>query len=84
MLSLLAGMAGYAHFEHLSWLDAFLNSTMLMGGVGPVDAPKTDGGKLFAGLYALYAGLIFLIGAGVIFTPVIHRMLHRFYWDEDG
>lgn len=84
VLSLLAGMAGYVHFEHLSWLDAFLNSAMLMGGMGPVDAPKTEYGKLFAGLYALYAGLIFLIGAGVIFTPVIHRMLHTFHWDQDG
>lgn len=84
VLSLLAGLAGYAHFERLSWLDAFLNSAMLMDGMGPVDAPKTDGGKLFAGLYALYASLIFLFAAGVIFTPVSHRMLHKFYWDEDG
>lgn len=84
VLSLLAGMAGYAHFERLSWLDAFLNSAMLMGGMGPVDPPKTDGGKLFAGLYALYAGLVFLIAAGVIFTPLIHRMLHKFHWDQDG
>lgn len=84
VLSLLAGMAGYAHFEHPNWPDAFLNSAMLMGGMGPVDVPKTENGKLFAGLYALYAGLIFLIGAGVIFTPVIHRMLHKFHWDQDG
>lgn len=84
LLSLLAGMAGYAYFEHLNWLDAFLNSAMLMGGMGPVDPPKTDGGKLFAGLYAPYAGLVFLIGAGVIFTPLIHRMLHKFHWDSRG
>ena len=84
VLSLLAGMAGYAHFEHLSSLDAFLNSAMPMGGMGPVDPPKTDGGKLFAGLYALYAGLVFLIAAGVIFTPLIHRMLHKFHWDQDA
>ena len=83
-LSLLAGMTGYVCFEHLGWLDAFLNAAMLMGGMGPVDAPKTDGGKLFAGLYALYAGLVFLIAAGVIFTPVIHRMLHKFHWGKDG
>ena len=79
-----AGMAGYAHFEHLNWPDAFLNSAMRVSGMGPVDAPKTENGKLFAGLYALYAGLISLIGAGVIFTPVIHRMLHKFHWDQDG
>ena len=56
---------------------------MLMGGMGPVDAPRTDGGKLFAGLYALYSGLVFLIGAGVIFAPVVHRVLHKFHWEQE-
>jgi len=51
--SLLLGMAGYAHYEHLAWHDAFLNAAMLLGGMGPVESPLTDGGKLFAGLYAL-------------------------------
>src|SRR5437016_10279456 len=55
LVSLAAGMAGYAYFERLGWIDAFLNSAMLLGGMGPVDAPKTPGGKLFAGCYALYA-----------------------------
>jgi len=80
--SLLAGMAGYSYFEHLSWRDAFLNSAMLLGGMGPVDAPQTAGGKLFAGLYALYAGLVFLVVLAIIFTPFIHRLLHTFHWDE--
>ena len=84
LASLLLGMAGYKHFEQqLSWLDAFLNSAMLLGGMGPVDDPRTDGGKLFAGLYALYAGLVFLIGAGVIFTPILHRVMHKFHWEQD-
>ena len=82
-VSLLFGMAGYAHFEGLAWRDAFLNSAMLMGGMGPVDAPKTPGGKVFAGLYALYCGLVFLLAAGVVFAPLLHRLLHRFHW-EDG
>jgi hypothetical protein len=56
---------------------------MLMGGMGPVDAPRTDGGKLFAGLYALYSGLVFLIGAGVVFAPVVHRVLHKFHWEQE-
>lgn len=77
-VSLLAGMAGYAWFEGLGWRDAFLNSAMLLGGMGPVDAPRTPGGKVFAGLYALYCGLVFLVCAGIIVTPVIHRLLHRF------
>lgn len=50
--SLLIGMAGYGYFEDLAWRDAFLNSAMLLGGMGPVDAPRTDGGKVFAGVYA--------------------------------
>src|SRR5512139_237818 len=66
--SLLLGMTGYAYFEHLAWRDAFLNSAMLLGGMGPVDAPRTDGGKVFAGLYALYAGLGFLVAAGLVFA----------------
>jgi hypothetical protein len=83
--SLALGMAGYAHFEGLSWLDAFLNAAMLLGGMGPVDPPQTDGGKLFAGLYALYAGLAFLVLAGIVLAPVVHRILHRFHWtDEKG
>lgn len=80
--SLALGMLGYAYFEHLSWLDAFLNAAMLLGGMGPVDAPRTAGGKLFAGLYALYAGLMFIVTAALVFTPILHRLLHRFHWSE--
>lgn len=81
--SLLLGMAGYSYFEDLAWRDAFLNSAMLLGGMGPVDAPKTDGGKVFAGLYALYAGLVFIVAASLVFVPVLHRLLHKFHWDEE-
>jgi len=83
LLSLMLGMAGYEYFEQLQWRDAFLNAAMLMGGMGPVDAPRTDGGKLFAGFYALYAGLVFLVAAGLVFTPVMHRVLHKFHWEQD-
>lgn len=81
-LSLGIGMAGYEYYESLSWRDAFLNAAMLLGGMGPVNAPATSGGKLFAGLYALYAGLVFLIVAGLLLAPVVHRILHRFHWEE--
>jgi len=80
--SLLIGMVGYGYFEDLAWRDGFLNSAMLLGGMGPVDAPKTDGGKIFAGLYALYAGLVFILAAGLVFLPVLHRLLHKLHWDE--
>ena len=79
MGSIVLGMIGYASFENLAWRDAFLNSAMLLGGMGPVDAPKTDGGKVFAGLYALYAGLVFIVVAGIVSAPVLHRVLHRFH-----
>ena len=80
--SLLVGMLGYHLFEHLHWLDAFLNAAMLLGGMGPVDPPKTGAGKLFAGCYALYAGLVFITVAAILGTPIFHRLLHHFHADE--
>jgi hypothetical protein len=80
--SLLIGMAGYGYYEALDWRSAFLNAAMLLGGMGPVDAPRTPGGKLFAGLFALYAGLVFLITAGLLFAPLLHRLMHKFHWSE--
>jgi hypothetical protein len=77
--SLGAGMLGYRGFEHLSWIDAFLNSAMLLGGMGPVNAPISNAGKLFAGLYALYCGLLVILVAGIVLAPVAHRFLHRFH-----
>lgn len=82
-VSLAGGMAGYMALEDLSALDAFLNASMLLGGMGPVNTPKSDPGKLFAGCYALYAGLVFIVTAALIFTPVIHRVLHQFHWDDE-
>ncbi len=85
LLSLGAGMAGYARFERLGWTDAFLNAAMLMGGMGPVDVPRTEPGKIFAGLYALYCGLVLLVAAGIVAAPLFHRLIHRFHWiDESG
>ncbi len=63
-------------------MDAFLNSAMLLGGMGPVNLPQTEGGKLFAGIYALYAGLVFIVTAALVFTPILHRVIHHFHWDE--
>ena len=82
--SLLIGMWGYSHYEHLDWRDAFMNAAMLLGGMGPVHSPVTPGGKIFAGLYALYAGLVFLIVVGIVLAPVVHRVLHRFHLQEQN
>jgi len=78
-LSLLLGMVGYHALEGLSWIDAFLNASMLLGGMGPVNAPVQTSGKLFAGLYALYCGLIVIVAAGILLAPVAHRILHMFH-----
>ncbi|MDE2136580.1 MAG: hypothetical protein KGJ68_04035 [Gammaproteobacteria bacterium] len=80
--SLFLGMAGYEHYEQLPWRDAFLNAAMLLGGMGPVNNPVTPAGKLFAGCYALYAGIVFIVTAGIMLAPVLHRMLHLFHCDE--
>lgn len=83
-LSLALGMWGYSHFEDMGWRDAFVNSAMLLGGMGPMKTEGlSDGGKIFAGLYALYAGLMFIILLGIMLAPVIHRVLHLFHWTED-
>ena len=78
-ISLAAGMAGYAYFEDLGWLDSFVNAAMILSGMGPLHDPETTGGKLFAGIYALYSGFAVLVIAAVTFAPAIHRMLHRFH-----
>ena len=72
-------MVGYHFLEGVSWIDAFLNASMLLGGMGPVTIPVTTGGKIFAGLYALYCGLAVILVAGVILAPVAHRILHTFH-----
>ena len=80
--TLFLGMAGYHGLEGLPWIDAYLNAAMILGGMGPVDPIHTASGKLFAGTYALFAGLMFLLCIGVILAPVAHRAMHRFHLDE--
>jgi hypothetical protein len=82
VVSLALGMAGYRHYEHLPWRNAFENSAMLLGGMGPVDNPVSNGGKVFAGVYALYAGLVFIAGSAIMLAPILHRLLHSFHSDE--
>ena len=76
--TLLFGMAIYHWVEGLSWSSAFLNAAMLLGGMGPVDPLRTEAGKWLAGLYALFAGVVFLVVAGVMLAPVIHHVMERF------
>lgn len=78
-MSLLAGVAGYHYIEHLPWVDALLNASMILGGMGPVDTLKTVQGKLFASFYALYSGLVLIGLTGLLLAPVFHRILHVFH-----
>lgn len=81
VVSLTGGTLGFHAFSRQSWVDAFLNASMLLGGMGPVGDLGPAAGKLFAAGYALYAGLMFLVVAGLLVTPVFHRVLHRFHME---
>ena len=81
-VSLFIGMWGYHGFEKLSWLDALLNASMILGGMGPVNTLATTGGKIFASVYALFSGMVFLVVAGLLVAPVAHRILHRMHLDK--
>lgn len=82
-LSLAIGMAGYWWFEDFSLVQSFLNASMILSGMGPVDELTSDGGKIFAGFYALYSGLAVLAVAGLVLAPLIHRLLHHFHAADD-
>ena len=84
LVSLSIGMMGYNFFEGLPWIDAFANAAMILSGMGPLTALQTSSGKLFAGCYALFSGLAFLIIMGLVFAPVVHRFLHKFHLELDS
>ncbi len=73
------GTAGYHVFGNLPWVDAFLNASMILAGMGPVDHLETNSAKLFASFYALFSGIAFIAFAGVLFAPVYHRFLHKLH-----
>ena len=82
LAGLAVGMSGYHWLEHHTWLDAFLNASMILGGMGPVDPVTTEAGKLFAGMYALACGLLLVFVTGVVLAPVLHRVLHALHVPE--
>jgi hypothetical protein len=81
--SLAGGSVGYHLFGELDWIDSFLNASMILGGMGPVDPMRTVAGKLFAAFYALYSGIAFLSMMAVITAPVAHRFIHQFHLASD-
>ena|SRR5436190_23686207 len=83
-ISLAVGIGGFMAFEGLGFLDATLNASMLLSGMGPVNLPATAVGKVFASIYALYSGFAVLGIAAIMLAPVVHRVLHRFHIEEEA
>ena len=81
-VSLAIGVGGYMHFAQLPFVDAFLNASMILGGMGPVDALPNAAAKYFASFYALYCGITLLGAVAVFLAPVMHRMLHVLHLDD--
>jgi hypothetical protein len=79
---LLIGIGGYHWFDQLNWVDSFLEASMILGGMGHVNPLRNDAAKIFAGCYALFSGLIFIGVMGIVLTPVVHRILHKFHVKE--
>ena len=82
LFSLGIGILGYHFLGRLSWIDSLLNSSMILGGMGPVDRMETNAAKIFASIYAIYSGVILLASVGVLATPILHRFLHLFHLAE--
>jgi hypothetical protein len=81
-VALSIGVLGYRFIAELPWIDALLDASMILGGMGPVSPLKSDAAKLFASAYALFSGLVFIMVVAVTLAPVVHRILHKFHVDE--
>jgi hypothetical protein len=82
-LALGIGMLGYRYCGGLAWIDALVNASMILGGMGPVDPITSDAGKYFVSFYALFSGLLFIGAASIVVSPFVHRIMHRLHVDED-
>jgi hypothetical protein len=83
LIAVSIGTLGYKAVADLNWIDAFLNASMILAGMGPVDRMMTTGAKLFAALYALFSGLVFIGVTGVALAPWVHRLFHLIHIDDD-
>lgn len=83
VFSLLVGVIGYRYYFHLGWIDSLYNASMILTGMGPVDKAPGDAGKIFASFYAIYSGVAFLSSVAIIFSPVVHRFMHKFKLDVE-
>jgi hypothetical protein len=83
LISLLIGMLGYHHFCHYNWIDSYLNASMILSGMGPMGEIQSTAGKIFAGSYALFSGVVFITSIGLIIAPLIHRLFHHLMLNND-
>jgi hypothetical protein len=83
-VSLGIGIVGYHYLDGLPWIDALVNASMILGGMGPVDPLKNGASKLFASFYALFSGLVFIALLGFLLAPFFHRLIHRFHLENEG
>ena len=81
MVALFVGIAGYHWIAGLKWVDALLDASMILGGMGPVTPLTTNAAKVFASAYALFSGLVFIAVMGIVLSPIVHRVLHKFHVD---
>jgi hypothetical protein len=82
-MALGVGVVGYHYLGDLPWIDALLNASMILGGMGPVDLISSSAGKLFASFYALFSGLLFIGIASLLIAPFVHRVMHRMHLDDE-
>ena len=82
-VALSIGALGYHFLADLPWIDALLNASMILTGMGPVDKLPSDEAKLFASFYALFSGLVFISLMGLLLSPIAHRVLHKFHLGEE-
>lgn len=82
-VSLGIGVAGYHYINDLPWIDALLNASMILTGMGPIDPMKNDDAKLFASFYSIFSGVVFLSTVAVFLSPIVHRFLHKLHVDEE-
>jgi len=83
-VSLLVGVLGYHHFAGLGWVDSFYSASMILSGMGPTETLRSSGAKIFAGLYALYSGLILIASTAIVLSPFMTHVLHAFHAEQDG
>jgi hypothetical protein len=84
VVTLMVGMGGYHFLEGMNWVDAFANASMILAGMGPLGNLNTSPGKIFAGFYALFCGLIFVTVVTILLAPIFHRALHKFHLESHG